>query len=142
MRRFSLAILLVATNASADPVGSQLQACAAIADDTERLHCYDTLSQTLQQQVEQQREQNFGREQQQVAEESPKSINAHIATVQKVAYGKLLITLDNGQVWRQTDSTRVSWKPGDAMRVDRALFGSFLMREVDAGRSVRVKRVR
>ncbi|SHE77895.1 hypothetical protein SAMN04487965_0636 [Microbulbifer donghaiensis] len=134
---FSLFSLLAAT-ATADTVTSQIKGCSTIKADAERLQCYDALSDSLEQRAKA----NFGQEQQQVVEEAPESIEATITQIDKAAHGKLLITLDNGQVWRQNDSGRVNWKSGDTVTVERALFGSFLMKPVEGGRSLRVKRVR
>ncbi|SDZ86538.1 hypothetical protein SAMN05216562_0859 [Microbulbifer marinus] len=131
-------LALLATGASADSLANQLKGCSSIEADTERLACYDALSNSLTERAEQ----HFGQEQQRVIEEAPDSIEATIAQIDKVAYGKLLITLDNGQVWRQNDSGRVNWKTGDSVTVERALFGSFLMKPTDGGRNLRVKRVK
>jgi len=131
-------LALLATGANADSLSGQLQGCATIAADSERLACYDTLSKTLDGRAEQ----NFGQERKRIAEEAPDSIEATIAGIQEAAYGKLLITLDNGQVWRQNDSARVNWESGDPVIVERALFGSFFMKQPDGGRRMRVKRVK
>lgn len=138
MRSLLLIGLLFAAGASADSITSQIKGCSTIESDSERLSCYDALSQSLEQRAER----DFGQEQQRIAEEAPESITATITDIQKAAYGKLLITLDNGQVWRQNDSTRVFWKSGDSVEVERAMFGSFFMREVEGSRKMRVKRER
>ncbi|WP_323844664.1 hypothetical protein [Microbulbifer magnicolonia] len=132
------ALVLLAASASADSVSKQLKGCASIAADAERLACYDALSNSLEQRAEQ----NFGQEQQRIAEEAPESIEGTIAEIREIAHDKLLITLENGQVWRQNDSGRFNWKSGDAVIVERALFGSFLMKPTDGGRTMRVKRVK
>lgn len=131
------ALLLSAAAANADSLTKQLRACATIKSDGERLACYDTLGNSLDQRAEQ----NFGHEQQRIAEEAPDSINAAITSVQAGAYGKLVLALDNGQVWRQSDSARVNWSQGDKVLVERGLFGSFFMKDADGGRKIRVRRV-
>jgi len=132
------ALLVLATQASADTVSDQLRDCAAVATDSERLACYDALTGSLEQRAAQ----AFGHEQQQIAEEAPDTISATIAEVQSGAYGKLLITLDNGQVWKQNDSHRVYWNSGDQVTVERALLGSFFMKSANGGRNIRVKRIK
>ncbi|MFC6632064.1 hypothetical protein [Microbulbifer taiwanensis] len=132
-----LLALLAAGATAEDSLTKQLRGCSTIKDNSERLACYDALSKTLDKRAEQ----IFGQEQQRIAEEAPESIDATIAEVQKIAYGKLLITLDNGQVWRQNDSGRVHWKGGDTVTLERGLFGSFFMKAEDGGRKIRVKRV-
>lgn len=131
-------ITLFAVATAADSLTAQLQDCVAIETDSERLACYDALSQSLNQRAEQ----NFGQERKTIAEEAQDTIEAAIVQIDQAAYGKLLVTLDNGQIWRQKDGARVNWKDGDTVVVERALFGSFLMKPVDGGRSLRVTRVK
>ncbi|WP_193164707.1 hypothetical protein [Microbulbifer hainanensis] len=132
------ALLLLASHASADSLTDQLRDCAAIKQDSERLACYDDLSGSLDKRAKQ----NFGREQTQISEEAPDSISVKIATIQSGAYGKLIITLDNGQVWRQNDSVRVHWDSGEQVLVERGAFGSFFMKLESGGRKIRVKRIK
>ena len=131
-------LLLLASHASADSLTDQLRGCAAIKQDSERLACYDALSGSLEKRAKQ----NFGREQAQISEEAPDSISVKIAAIEPGAYGKLIITLDNGQVWRQNDSVRVHWDSGDQVQVERGALGSFFMRLEDGGRKIRVKRIK
>ncbi|WP_237065455.1 hypothetical protein [Microbulbifer guangxiensis] len=133
-----LSLLLLATSASADSLTKQMRGCASIQSDKERLGCYDALSKSLDERAEQ----NFGQEQKRIVEEAPEQITAQISEVQEGAYGKAIITLDNGQVWRQNDSGRVRWSAGDRIVVERGLFGSFFMKPAQGGRKIRVKRER
>lgn len=133
-----LTLLLLAGGASADSLTKQLRDCAAIEANGERLACYDALSNTLDQRAEQ----NFGREEQHIAEEVPESIDASISEIRPTAYGKQLITLDNGQVWRQNDSSPIHWESGDKVVIERGIFSSFFMKETESGRRIRVKRVK
>lgn len=133
-----LALLLLASSVSADSFTKQMRGCASIESDQERLACYDALSQSLDERAEQ----IFGHEQKRIVEEAPEKITARITEVQEGAYDKAIITLDNGQIWRQNDSGRVSWKSGDKIVVERGLFGSFFMKPAEGGRKIRVKRER
>ncbi|WP_346836748.1 hypothetical protein [Microbulbifer sp. SAOS-129_SWC] len=134
----SSALLLLAVQASADTLSDQLRDCAGISPDSKRLACYDALSGSLDQRAER----DFGREQQRISEEAPDTLNAAITNIQSGAYNKLIITLSNGQVWRQIDSHRVHWDSGDQVQVERAMFGSFRMKPADGGRTIRVKRIK
>jgi len=59
------------------------------------------------------------------------------------AYGKWIITLENGQVWRQTDSTRFSFKNSEQwVVVSRGALGSYFLGEPERNRRIRVKRVK
>lgn len=130
-------LLLAAGVASANPLHEQLQTCASMKDNETRLRCYDTLSGGLEDQAQQ----DFGRERQRISEEAPRSIAATIAGIQPGAYDKLTVTLDNGQVWRQTDSVHVNWKSGEQVVLERGAFGSFFMKKASGGRGIRVKRL-
>lgn len=66
-------------------------------------------------------------------------IEATIARIDKTASGKTVITLDNGQVWLQTDSRRVRLSEEDKITIHRASFGSYMLRKEDT--VLRVKRI-
>lgn len=131
-------LLICAAGACADSLTTQLRGCTSIKNNNERLSCYDALSKTLDRRAEQ----DFGQEQQRIAEEAPDSISATIAGIRDGAYNKVIVTLDNGQVWQQNDSGRVHWDQGEKVLVERALFGSFFMKSAEGGRKIRVKRVK
>ena len=142
--RFALALplALIATLAlpsSAETLNEQLKQCSQFSDDKKRLACYDELAGNLQQHAEKQ----FGQEKKLVIEEAPDSITATITKATKGAYGKYTFTLDNGQVWRQVESSRTAiWRGGEEVVVERGALGSFLMRKASGGRSLRVKRLK
>ncbi|QKX18630.1 hypothetical protein [Microbulbifer sp. YPW1] len=133
----AIATLACAPLASADSLQAQLQQCSQFSDDNKRLACYDKLTGSLQKHAEQQ----FGQEQKQAVEEAPESITATITKAEEGAYGKFIFTLDNGQVWRQTDTKRSILRDGDQVTVERGALGSFRMRKTTGGRTMRVKRV-
>lgn len=54
---------------------------------------------------------------------------------------KLLITLENGQQWRQIDQEYLNIKPGDRCVVKRGAIGSFLLGIEGAKKKIRVRRV-
>lgn len=70
------------------------------------------------------------------------SITAEVKSVTRNAEDRLVITLDNGQVWAQSETKPSAvLKPGDLVRIKRAALGSFMLvgpRSV----SSRVRRVR
>lgn len=123
--------------AFAQSLQAELQTCAQYSDDSKRLACYDKLSGNLQQYAEKQ----FGQEEKQVLEEAPESITATVTEMKEGAYGKITFALDNGQFWRQTDNTRVTWKNGVRVELERGVLGAFYMRDVNGGRRVKVKRI-
>ncbi len=68
-------------------------------------------------------------------------IEAKVTDVQKSAYKKLTVTLDNGQIWRQLDNQPMPLKSGETVIVREASLGSFLMEKKSGSSSIRVKRV-
>lgn len=52
----------------------------------------------------------------------------------------MLITLDNGQVWKQVDSSSLRLRVGDAVEIERASLGSFMLKKQGSKRSMRVSR--
>src|ERR1700746_1185929 len=55
-----------------------------------------------------------------------RELTAHIADVSRNAAGRAVLTLDNGQVWRQSE-TRASFeaRAGDAVKITPGAMGSF-----------------
>ena len=76
--------------------------------------------------------------------DAPSRIVARVSAVAPHSHiGRWVVTLDNGQVWEQRETTAPAKRPrpGDEVTVEEASFNSYLM--VAAGRwSSRVKRVR
>ena len=74
--------------------------------------------------------------------EQVEELRARVIAVRLDAYGKPIVTLDNGQVWFQVDSPVLKLNAGDEVRIRRAAMGSYLLSEVDGKRSSRVRRSR
>jgi hypothetical protein len=67
---------------------------------------------------------------------------AHISGVRQSSYGRDTYTLDNGQVWRQTESEpEFVVRPGDAVTLSKGALGSFWLASSSHLRT-RVTRVR
>ncbi|WP_444907751.1 hypothetical protein ACJJIR_06705 [Microbulbifer sp. SSSA008] len=120
----------------ATPLTEELAKCSRIEADIKRLSCYDMLTDSLKDRAKNE----FGKKQKSVVTETPSFIEARIVSITKGAYHKSLIKLDNGQVWRQNDDSRIHWKTGSLVVVEKAMLGSFFMQAKDGGRKVRVKR--
>lgn len=76
-----------------------------------------------------------------------KEITIDIQKIQEFGYKKLRVFLVNGQVWEQTDSSRIKLprsRKSDhgSATVRRAALGSYLMQINGKGKAFRVKRVR
>ena len=69
-------------------------------------------------------------------------VSLGVKSVSKGADGKAVITMDNGQVWKQTDTTKlkIQGKGPWTAEVRKAALGSYML-SVDDRPSIRVKRV-
>ena len=76
-------------------------------------------------------------------EDRPEEFQFKWARKEKDAYGKWIISLENGQVWHQTDSARFSFRnPEKQVVISRGFMGSFYLEEPGRNRKIRVKRVK
>lgn len=73
------------------------------------------------------------------------SFEAAITNVEKNPFGKLTITLENGQVWRQLDSDkklmRTTVSRMKTAKIKRAMLGSYKLRIEPLGSTITVRRV-
>jgi len=72
-------------------------------------------------------------------EEELDQIEATVAEVRKSASGQAVITLDNGQVWLQTESTKARISVNDKVTIRRRSFGSYSL--YNKKTAIRVKRI-
>lgn len=76
-------------------------------------------------------------------EERPDELQLKWTKKKKDALGKWVITLENGQVWRQTESTRFIFKNSEQLVVvSRGFMGSHFLKEPKGRMRIRVKRVK
>ena len=141
-----------------------LKACSFIENDFRRLLCYDNVvankpidapraqskgndkaavaaatgSAVAAKQASSNNE--FGLEHKKEHEEADQDLVANVAKIKEAPRGELIITLDNGQVWRQlgTESFRLS--KNDEVIISRAMFNSFLLKKAGSNKTIRVKR--
>jgi len=66
-------------------------------------------------------------------------IEARIVEIRNSASGKAVITLDNGQVWMQTESSRARLSVNDTVTIRRRSFGSYSL--YNKKTAFRVKRI-
>lgn len=86
-------------------------------------------------------EDNFGLPPLKVVEQ--KQIDSLVATVtqkDKTLRGKLIFTLDNGQVWTQSDTESFLVNVGDQVRIEKGLLGGHFLNVVSSKKRIRVKR--
>lgn len=148
-----LLVALAATGAPGQVTGPA--ACRAIADDAARLRCYDAAVATAtpaQPPVATapglRAEDLFGQPGEaarttatrELGLPDPPSLEAGVAATARNAAGKLVITLDNGQVWSQVDTTVLQLAAGDRVVIRKSALGSYLLQKPAGGRSLRVRR--
>jgi hypothetical protein len=148
-----LTTLIVAATLPALVIGNGLDNCRTIADDRERLACYDTVAGNTPKATAPtatiNAESLFGRDaaqtsavlQQQTGITPPQILDAEISSVETRTDGKLRLSLHNDQRWEQVDGRPLDLVPGDQVRIRKAAFGSYLLYRQAGGRSIRVRRV-
>jgi hypothetical protein len=136
-----------------EKIPPELRSCLAIERNTERLACFDRGTAVLlgtTTSAAPSPESSFGMVANtprpnsiKVAEapEDVKTVRGRVASISEAADGSAIISLDNGQTWRQISGGPMLLKAGDEVEINRAALGSFQM-IVPSGRSGKVKRVR
>jgi hypothetical protein len=161
---FGLLLILASPFGIANTLLDKLSLCTKNKDDTQRLACYDEVvdknvnTQPKQYKVKHQaplqditteQEDNTNQQQAEFGQENDlrskgfiNQLQATINKIEKTVYGKLVITLDNQQVWRQTDSTRLNLRKNNVIIIERGAFGSFFISKENANKRIRAKRMR
>jgi hypothetical protein len=138
-----------------------LKACSTIKTDGERLACYDKAAQSVtkaqetgeviiidKQTARAARRQAFGLDLPTLSildRGADKTETERLQSVVKAArtdaQGRLVVTLEDGAVWRQIDQEMLSKtpKPGNTVEVRKAAMGSYMMK-IGAQPAIRVRR--
>lgn len=152
-----LGVLLASGNCRAgDPLPEQLKVCVSMRNDSERLACYDHAVASIQSgdsaAPPPSAENMFGATQAvkqpkhaspEPAREDLQEISGRVTAMHVVTEDKLIVlTLDNGQVWRQQDlDSHLTIDIDDSVTIVRASLGTFRITD-KRGHSARFKRVR
>ncbi|GGQ30971.1 hypothetical protein [Shewanella litoralis] len=80
--------------------------------------------------------------QKKVVEDEVSKLYFTVAKVSKTASGAIVITLDNGQVWQQTNAERYKVKKGQVVYIETGALNSFLMGSDERNATTRVKRLK
>ncbi len=70
------------------------------------------------------------------------SIVLIIEKLSKTLRGQWKITFTNGQVWQQKDSTRLSLKAEQRVKLTKGALGSYYLKKVGSKKSIQVKRLK
>lgn len=123
--------------------------CTHVRDDADRLACYDqafgkpeepvAVPETQFGYTEQEAQRQAGKAPE---PEGPRSITAAVTSLDRQRDGKFVVTLDNSQVWSQSEyNSQADVSVGDTVTVRRGALGSYLL-VTKAGIGTRVKRVK
>ena len=80
------------------------------------------------------------REAKRKSEKEVSEITAVVGKVEESLRGKLIITLADGQVWRQTDNEDLKIKAGQTVTISRGMLGAFYLKKQGTNSRIRVKR--
>lgn len=72
--------------------------------------------------------------------EQESEIVAVVGAVKTNRNYKLVITMEDGMVWTQTDTNKIQLKSGDTVVISRGLLNSFLLKKRGSKKSIRVRR--
>jgi hypothetical protein len=145
------ALLCVQAARATDTLPEPIRACATMRNDMERLVCYDKAVAHIESGSAAPSPENmFGastaltpdrKAEREAKGEEMQQLSGTVVSLSRASSGLLTVTLDNGQVWRQTDTdTILTIETGDSVTISRASLGTF--RLVDKrGRTSRFKRV-
>ncbi|HTU66234.1 MAG TPA: hypothetical protein VMF52_09800 [Steroidobacteraceae bacterium] len=140
MRLFLL--LLMGTGVAAAADVRITHPCASLGDREARLACYDAAFPPPTNATSSDREKEFGKVKPPPPKDAVASVSAAVSQVERRKDGRFVATLDNGQVWSQSElQSQAVVAAGDTVTIKRALLGSFLLVTRD-GIATRVKRVR
>ncbi len=139
-----LALSVVPAYAGSEPVGDGLRRCARETDEQQRLACFDALASALPQIKTDQFGMTVGiahKRDPTAGFDKTEVLTGKINGLQEVANGQLIFTLDNGQLWIQTEpKPGMHFSVGEAIQVEQGAMGSLWL-AADHHRKTRVKRV-
>ena len=111
--------------------------CAEIESAEERLACYDAAAGAGE--AVGTADDEFG-SQKTKQEIEGDSLTSGVAGVDKDAYGKLIVSLENGQIWRQVESKRFMVKVGQVVEIRHGTLGSYKLYVLGGNYWTRVRR--
>ncbi|WDD99024.1 hypothetical protein [Thalassomonas actiniarum] len=169
MSRYIVAVMLglgYTSAIQAFDLKDELMVCAATKDSLSRLACYDKLVQERKLSTgsediavkprkkaagdvaattqSKNKADDFGKAHiaATAAEEDNSSMFSEIDKVKELHYGKLALTLTNGQVWHQTDSNKLLLEAGDKVELIEGMLSAIYLRKDGFNKRIRVKRIK
>lgn len=139
-------LLLLTAAATAQDLPADIARCAAVTDSRERLACYDAVAQRPAPKPELGREQ-LPKPENPAAAEQDDSVTMVVSDISLTRTGRLVLALDNGQVWQQIDGDGARFTPqgkveGSQVTISRGLFGSYNLQFAGHNTLYKVRRVK
>jgi len=122
--------------------------CAGVPDDIERLACYDEVATAkvpdtvaaMQKAKEEQQVKMFG-----LITPGPGQVldelDITFVSIRKNGVGKLVLTTEDGQVWKQTDTTKVFYPSTVSGTIRKGMMGAYYFRPDTKQPPIKVERV-
>jgi hypothetical protein len=136
----------VAAAVVAQELPADIARCAAITDSGQRLACYDAAVQRPAPKPELGREE-LPKADSPAAAEQGDSVTLVVSDISLTRTGRLVLALDNGQVWQQIDGDGARFTPqgkveGSHVTISRGLFGSYNLQFAGHNAMYKVRRVK
>lgn len=137
----------MAGRAVAQDFSAELAKCAAIGDSGQRLACYDAFARRPAGPAP---KPELGREQlpdPEAAVPGDDSLTAGVTRVALTAIGRVVLFLDNGQIWQQIDGDSARYVAdghgaGAKVTISHGLFGSYNLQFAGTNAMYKVRRVK
>jgi len=157
MKKLTLSLLvLLSANSFAQDINTQaLKACSMIENDFKRLVCYDQIIAgksidisnakkplKAEQKTVETKTEKFGLEHKNISANADAEQVATVKKAKKSLHGELVVTLANGQVWRQLGTDHFRVKADNEVIIMRGALNSFLMKKMGSNKTIRVKRIK
>ncbi|GLQ30510.1 hypothetical protein [Litoribrevibacter albus] len=125
----------------------QMLKCFEMTDEQQRIVCYDDISRSIakanpekQELIKKRAVADFGLTHQEQANDE---MVMQAVRVDREPGGLWSITMENGQVWKQTKEERFSFQSDQPqVRIFKLLLGSYALTEEGRSKKIRVKRVK
>ncbi len=128
---------------------SSFEECAAVPDDVERLACYDEVATAkvpdtvaaMQQAKKEQQVKMFG-----LITPGPGQVldelDITFVSIRKNGIGKLVLTTEDGQVWKQTGTEKVFYPSPVSGRIRKGMMGAYYFRPGTKEPPIKIERVK
>lgn len=139
-------------------LAAKVTSCSKISENQARLNCFDELlikqapkvqpakvaapkAALTTEQVDSFAKVHLKKTKEELAKEIDQ-ITLVVSKVKKNAYGKMLITFDNGQRWQQKDSNRMKLSTGATVTLHKGALSSVYLQKENGNKRIKVKRLK